>query len=323
MLFLFAVLTSALLWGLRPSLFAALLSAGASAFFFYPPIYSFGVESHGELVDLTIFSVIALATIALATETRRQRQEAEDVRFVAKTEELREAVLNSISHDLQTPLASIIGSVTALRSFGGLYDGAAREDLIATIEEEAERLERFINNVLDLTRIRAGQITPRFEVVELADIVESALRKVERDLVGHDVRVELPEELPMLSVDLFLMEHALLNVLTNAGKYSPKGTQIRISARRVDDVVHLEVADSGAGISADDLPHVFDQFYRGGLNDARNAGTGLGLAICRAFVEANHGSVEVASAGVGKGATFRFVLPATEAPTTDLAASDE
>ncbi len=249
---------------------------------------------------------------AVAIERAQLAAAIEDARVNAKTEELREALLNSVSHDLRTPLAAIIGSATSLQTFGTLDDKEATAELVATIREEGERLHALIGNILDLSRIRAGEIHPRLEMVELADIVNAALRRAERALHCHDVTVHLPDDLPMLQLDLFLMEQALVNVLENAAKYSPRKSLIEVTARLVGTEVVLEVRDHGVGIVADDLPNVFNQFYRAEMRDAKPSGTGLGLSICRAFVEANHGCIVAVSDGAGEGATFRVTLPLAE-----------
>jgi K+-sensing histidine kinase KdpD len=309
-LFLAAVVTSATLWGLGPSLFAAALSIAAGAYLFYPPIYDFRVADPQDAADLIVFLVVAVLTAQLAAGMRRQAREIAEARLKAQGEALREALLNSMSHDLQTPLASILGSVTALETLGEHGDPRARRELAATVREEAERLASYIDNVLDLTRIRAGQLAPRLELVELADIVNGALRRKQKALAGHPLNVELPSELPMLRLDLFLMEHALANVLDNAAKYSPPGAGIRLAARRQGNEVVLEIADRGRGIAADELDRVFDPFYRGSAHHERSApGSGLGLAICRAFVEANGGRVSVLSAGPAQGVCVAIALP--------------
>jgi two-component system sensor histidine kinase KdpD len=256
------------------------------------------------------------AQAALAIERARLRREIADARLKSQGEALREALLNSVSHDLQTPLAAILGSASALESLGEQGDPGARRELVATIREESERLASYIDNVLDLTRIRAGQVAPRLELVELPDIVNAALRRKQKALGRCAVEVELPPDLPMLRLDLFLMEHALANVLDNAAKYAPAGTRIRIAAHVENGGVVLDVTDDGAGIRSEDLERVFDAFYRGaGPEGAPASGTGLGLAICRAFVEANGGSVTALSAGAGRGATLRLRLPIPEAVT--------
>lgn len=253
-----------------------------------------------------------LGQAALAIERARLRREIADARIKAQGEALREALINSVSHDLQTPLSAILGSATALETFGEQGDARARRELAATIRDEAERLASYIDNVLDLTRIRADQVAPRLELVELPDIVNAALRRKQKALGGRAVEVEMPPDLPMLRLDLFLMEHALANVLDNAAKHARAG-KIRIAALVQDGQVVLDVTDDGAGIRAEDLERVFDAFYRGaGPEGAPASGTGLGLAICRAFVEANGGSVEALSEGPGRGTTLRLRLPIPE-----------
>lgn len=266
-----------------------------------------------------------LGQAALAIERGRLRREVAEARIKAQGEALREALINSVSHDLQTPLAAILGSATALESFGEHGDPLARSELVATIRDESERLASYIDNVLDVTRIRSGQIAPRLELVELADIVNAALRRKQKALGGHDVRVELPPDLPMLRLDLFLMEHALANVLDNAAKYAPAGSKLSIVAGMQNGNVVLDVIDSGSGIRAEHLERVFDAFFRGAGPDGRPApGTGLGLAICRAFVEANGGSVTALSAGPGRGATLRLCLPVPDSATaTEGALADD
>jgi two-component system sensor histidine kinase KdpD len=322
-LFLAAVVASATLWGLGPSLFAAILSIAAGSYLFYRPIYDFRVANPQDAADLVVFVVVAVLTARLAAGMRRQAREIAEARLKAQGEALREALLNSMSHDLQTPLASIVGSVTALETLGDHGDPRARRELAATVREEAERLASYIDNVLDLTRIRAGQLAPRLELVELADIVNGALRRKQKALAGHPLSIELPSELPMLRLDLFLMEHALANVLDNAAKYSPAGGGIHVAAQRHGDEVVLDIADHGSGIAAEELDRVFEPFYRGSTPDGRSpAGSGLGLAICRAFVEANGGRVSVLSAGPAQGARVAIALPVPPGVTTQALADE-
>ncbi|MEW5863712.1 MAG: ATP-binding protein [Pseudomonadota bacterium] len=265
-----------------------------------------------------------LGHAALAIERARLRREIADARLRAQGEALREALLNSVSHDLQTPLAAILGSASALESFAEGGDPKVRCELTAAIRDEAERLASYIENLLDLTRIRAGQIAPRLELVELADIVDAALRRKRKALEHHAVEVALPPDLPMLRLDLFLMEHALANVLDNAAKHTPAGSPVRIAARLEKGEVVLDVTDSGAGVPPQDLERIFEAFYRcpGGPERA-SGGAGLGLAICRAFVEANGGSVAALSAGPGRGTTLRMRLPLPEPSALAEAFSDD
>jgi two-component system sensor histidine kinase KdpD len=245
-------------------------------------------------------------------------------RLKAQGEALRDALVSSVSHDLQTPLAAILGSATTLESFGAQGDPGRQRELVATIREESERLASYIENVLELTRIRSGRIAPRLELVELADIVDAALRRKSKALGGRAVDVDLPADLPMLRLDLFLMETALANVLDNTAKYAPAATRLRIGARVERGEVVLDVADQGSGIAAADLVRVFEPFYRGaGPGDRPPSGTGLGLSICRAFVQANGGSVEALSAGPGCGATLRIRVPIPAAAVVEGEDADD
>lgn len=311
-LFVAAVITSAALWGLGPSLFAAFLSVAAGSFLFYSPIYSFHVTDPQDFADLAVFIVVAVLTSRLADGVRRQAREIADARLKAQGEALREALLNSVSHDLQTPLAAILGSASVLETLDEGGDLRVRRELAATIREEAERLASHIGNVLDLTRVRAGQLAPRLELVELSDIINGALRRKEKALAGRSLHIDLPAGLPMLRLDLFLMEHAVANVLDNAAKFSPADSKVSVVARREGGEVVLEIADEGRGIRAEELDRVFEAFYRGSpLEGGTASGSGLGLAICRAFVEANGGRVRASSAGAGHGAALQIRLPAS------------
>jgi two-component system sensor histidine kinase KdpD len=309
-LFVAAVITSAALWGLGPSLFAAFLSVAAGSYLFYSPIYSFHVTDPQDFADLAVFVIVAVLTSRLADGVRRQAREIADARLKAQGEALREALINSVSHDLQTPLSAILGSATVLEGLDPNGDASVRRELAATIREEAERLASHIGNVLDLTRVRSGQIAPRLELVELSDIINGALRRKEKALAGRALHVDVPPGLPMLRLDLFLMEHAVANVLDNAAKFSPAGSKVSVTARAAGGAVLLEIADEGRGLRPEELERVFEAFYRSSPQEGGPApGSGLGLAICRAFVEASGGGVTLASAGPGRGTRVQMRLP--------------
>ena len=268
------------------------------------------------------FEKALLSLAAHALERARLRREVAEARLRMQGEALREALINSVSHDLQTPLAAILGSATALESFGDPGDSTRRE-LVATIREETERLAAYIENVLDLTRIRAGQIAPRLELVDLSDIIDAALRRKQKALGGHRVRVELPPDLPMLKLDLFLMEHALANVLDNAAKYAPAGSEVSLVAAAHEGQVVLDITDQGSGIPPGEHDRIFEPFYRGAGPAGRPAsGTGLGLAICRAFIAANGGTVSVLAGAPPCGTTLRLTLPVPETAAATEADDD-
>jgi two-component system sensor histidine kinase KdpD len=246
---------------------------------------------------------------ALAIERVRLVEDMDRVERVAETERLRSALLTSISHDLKTPLAAVLGSAGTLRDLGDKLSAGEKAELLGTIIDESERLNRFIANLLDMTKLEAGAITPNVAMHDLGEIVGSALRRASRILSRHEVELELAPDLPMLELDAVLFEQVLFNLLDNAAKYAPPETTIRILAFRSGDSVLLRVLDEGSGIPATDLEHIFDKFYRAQKTDQVRAGTGLGLAISRGFVEAMHGSIVAANRPDRSGAMFTIALP--------------
>ncbi len=251
---------------------------------------------------------------AVAIERMMLTREIESARFTAQTESLRAALLSSISHDLRTPLASIIGSATSLLSFGKGYDEAVRDDLLRTILEEAERLNRFVGNLLQMTRLESGAIVPKRQWIDVDDLVGTTLERVERRMDGYSVVTEIAPLLPPLYVDFVLMENVLTNLLDNAVKYSPWGSVVTVRGYQRGDHTCIEVRDQGVGIAPEDHAHVFDKFFRVYAKDSVVAGTGLGLAICKGIVETHGGTVELDSEGLGKGTTFRVRLPTARLP---------
>jgi two-component system, OmpR family, sensor histidine kinase KdpD len=232
-----------------------------------------------------------------------------EARVLAETERLRAALLTSISHDLRTPLASILGSVSSLRSFSDQYDAEQREELLATVQDEAERLNRFVGNLLDMTRLESGAIELRVDLFDVAEIAGAVLRRAAGMVARHRIELEIAPNLPMLRVDPVLFEQVLFNLLDNAAKYAPPGSRVDLRAWQEGEEVAIEVSDEGPGIPTDQLERVFDKFYRVAAQDRRRAGTGLGLAICRGFVEAQGGRISAANRRGRTGAVFTIQMP--------------
>jgi two-component system, OmpR family, sensor histidine kinase KdpD len=246
---------------------------------------------------------------AVAIERISLAKGLDEARVLAETERLRAALLTSISHDLRTPLASILGTVSSLRSYPERYSSAEREDLLATLQDEAERLNRFVSNLLDMTRLESGAIDLKLELIDVAEIVGSALQRAGNVLAGHRVEVGIEPHLPMLRLDAVLFEQVLFNLLDNAAKYSPIGSRVDIRASRDGELVEIEVVDEGPGIPPADLERIFDKFYRVQAQDRRRAGTGLGLAICRGFVEALGGWIVARNRRDRSGAVLTIRMP--------------
>jgi two-component system sensor histidine kinase KdpD len=246
---------------------------------------------------------------ALAIERVKLVEDMDRVERAAETERLRSALLTSISHDLKTPLAAVLGSAATLRDYADKLSAGEKADLLSTIIDESERLNRFIINLLDMTKLESGAIAPNVALYDLGEIVGSVLVRAGRILARHHVELELAPDLPMLEVDAVLFEQVLFNLLDNAAKYAPPQTVVRIQAWRETDAACLRVLDEGDGIPAHDLDHIFDKFYRAQKTDQVRAGTGLGLAISRGFVEAMHGTIVAANRTDRSGAAFTVRLP--------------
>jgi two-component system sensor histidine kinase KdpD len=250
---------------------------------------------------------------AVAIERVNLAEDVDRSRLLAETERLRSALLTSISHDLRTPLAAILGSASSLESYHALLDDAARRELLATIREEAERLNRFVGNLLDMTRLESGALAPMLEATDLGEAVGAVLGRAARVLAEHRVEMDLAPDLPLLPLDPVLFEQVLFNLLDNAAKYAPPGTTVRLRAWHEaqgagNGVVRLQVIDEGPGIPDEALERVFDKFHRVPGGDRQRAGTGLGLAICRGFVEAMGGSIQAANRSDRPGAVFTVTL---------------
>ncbi len=246
---------------------------------------------------------------AVALERVRLAGQINEARLAAESERLRAALLTSLSHDLKTPLASILGAVTSLREYRDLLDNPARDDLVATIQEEAERLARFVANLLDMTKIESGSIELDRERIHVDEVVATALQRVSAMVSSHRIEVDLEANLPMLDLDVMLFEQVLVNLLDNAAKYAPSGSEIRIRARRTRGAVAIEILDEGPGIPEDRLERVFEKFHRVKQGDRQRAGTGLGLAICRGFVTAIGGTIVAANRADRSGAIFTITFP--------------
>jgi two-component system sensor histidine kinase KdpD len=245
--------------------------------------------------------------VAVAIEGIRLAEELHNAQVLKATEKLQAALLNAISHDLRTPLVSVIGTLSSLQEEGMGLDDIAKKNLIQVAREEADRLNHLITNLLDESRIEAGAITLSRQPSEVQDLVGAALEQLGSRASARSIRIDIPPEIPFISVDFGLIVQALNNVLDNAMKYSPTDSPIEIRARQPDHEVHIEITDHGVGIPEQDLVNIFDKFYRIKRPD-NVAGTGLGLSISKGIVEAHGGSIR-AEKGSDGGTIIRVKLP--------------
>jgi len=246
---------------------------------------------------------------ALAIERVLLVEDMDRVKRTVESERLRSALLTSISHDLKTPLASVLGAASTMRDLASNLSDTEKRDLLATVIDESERLNRFIANLLDMTKLESGAIVPNTALHDVGEIVGSALHRAGKILARHRVSLDLAADLPMLELDAVLFEQVLFNLFDNAAKYSPPDTTISVSSLRERNAVLLQVADEGEGIPPTELESVFDKFYRVQKGDHVRPGTGLGLAISRGFVEAMGGRITAANRAGRKGAVITIRLP--------------
>jgi two-component system sensor histidine kinase KdpD len=312
--YLVPVLISAIRWGLWPGLFAATTSVALISALFskaHEPVFL--LLDWEQLVRFGVFTLVAVVASRLAQTVKLHAETAEratnEARRRAETEQMREALIGSVSHDLRTPLASILGATTVLTSAPAVTADPKLEALAKVVREETERLNTVIQNLLDATRISADALRPRFEWAEVSDIVNAALQRHNARLSGHAVKVDLAAELPLAYVDQNLVEQALGHVIENAMKYSPPGSAIRIAGQVEDGKLAVTVADSGAGITAEELSRLGERFFRGDRAAGTTTGSGLGLWIAKAFLHANGGSLDAESDGVDRGSTLILRLP--------------
>jgi two-component system, OmpR family, sensor histidine kinase KdpD len=251
---------------------------------------------------------------ALAVERAQMAEEAGQAQVQVQTEQLRNALLSSVSHDLRTPLTAISGASSALLEGEGVLDSTTRRDLTQTISDEADRLNRLVRNLLDMTRLESGSVLVRKEWQLIDEVIGAALARAEPQLAGRTVTTDLPADLPPAPLDGALIEQVLINLLENAAKYTPQGSAIDIRAHADASELVVEVNDHGPGLPPGDEERIFEKFYRASGQRAEGSGaergSGLGLTICRGMVQAHGGRIWATNRADG-GATFAFALPLT------------
>jgi two-component system sensor histidine kinase KdpD len=249
--------------------------------------------------------------VALALERAQLAAEAQQAQVRVETESMRSSLLSSVSHDLRTPLASITGTASSLLEGEASLDPPTRRVLLETLYEEAERLNRLVRNLLDMTRLQSGALQVSKQWHPLEEVIGAALGRMEKLLRGRPVATRVPQDLPLVPIDDVLIEQVLINLLENAVKYTPAGSEIELTARVGNGMVAVDVADRGTGVPPGDEARLFEKFYRGRSSTSR--GAGLGLAICRGIVEAHGGRIWAENRS-GGGASFQFTIPVTGRP---------
>jgi two-component system, OmpR family, sensor histidine kinase KdpD len=272
-------------------------------------------DSHdGRLSDEEkhLLDVFVRQTV-LAIERNMAASTAQAAEIRVETESTRTSLLSAVSHDLRTPLASITGAAATLSSHWDRLDTPVRRELLASITDEAGRLNRLLNNLIEVTKLEGG-VHLHKERFPIEEIVGAALHRLRAQLENRRVVTDIPADLPMIAMDAVLMEQVFINLIENALKYTPEGSSIEIAAHHESGTVQIEVRDSGSGFAPGHEDRIFDKFFRGRIDNTR--GAGLGLAICRAIVEAHGGSIRAENRSGQTGAIIRFQIPISEAAAT-------
>ncbi len=300
MFYLLIVVIAAIRLGQGPAIAASILSVLSFDFFLVPPYLTLGIEDIQYIFTFVAFLVVGIVISTLASKTRQQI-------IQRQTEKLQTALLNSISHDLRTPLSSITGSLSALLDNDSELDYATRRELLENAFEESDRLNRIVGNLLDMTRMEAGALKILRKPCELRDVLGSALEQLKEKIGIRNIRIDIPRDFPEVPMDFSFMMKAFYNLIDNAIKYSSKDMPIDIKASLVKDKVEIRIKDQGLGIPEGDLKRIFDKFYRV-ERPQQITGTGLGLSICKGIIEAHNGQISACN-NPERGATFIIIIP--------------
>ncbi|HUS10171.1 MAG TPA: DUF4118 domain-containing protein [Pyrinomonadaceae bacterium] len=350
---LLIVLFVATAWGSKPAVLASLLGVACFNFFFLPPFGTFTIAEPENWIAFIAFMITAITAGQLSARARRRAEEAEKGRreierlyeelqavferasqteALRRSEKLKSALLDAVTHDLRTPLTSIKASITTLLDEvrGGSHeepvvalDPESRREMMEVIDEESDRLNRFIGGLIDLARIEAGELHLRRRWSAVDEIISTALARAATITQGHQVEVNIESELPVVRVDERAVSEVVYTLVENALKYSPGIAKIRIIAERsaADGMIRMSVEDQGEGIAVDLRERVFDKFFRatrdGDISTHKPSGTGMGLAIAKGIVEAHEGKIWIESATGGNGTRVVFTLPLGDEELTE------
>ena len=312
MVYMLGVVYVALRHDRGPAIATALLCVVAFDFLFVPPRGTLTVDDVQYLLTFAIMVVVALVISRLVRNVREQSRVQAGLAIEAETERIRSALLASISHDLRTPLAVILGASSSLLDAGEKLGADERRALAKSVVDQSRDMSERVAKILELTRLESGGLVPVRDWSAPSDIVRAALARLRDRLATHRVIVDVPDDLPLVRVDAALIEQALSNLLENAAKHTPPGTVVSVKAQRRGAELLVSVEDFGSALAPDQVERVFDKFWRASPEGGAG-GVGLGLAICRAIVTL-HGGRVWAEALAGGATAFRFVLPIDETP---------
>ncbi|MEQ8472818.1 MAG: ATP-binding protein [Marinoscillum sp.] len=296
----------AMLFDIFPVLVAAIISALVWNFFFIPPKFTFHVGSPEDALMFSMYFVIAMINTVLTSRIRRFEKKVRDKDEREKTITLYNALLNSLSHELRTPISTIIGAVDTIKENNSKLSDHNKSELHNEIEIASFRLNRQVENLLNMSRLEAGVLQPKKDWCDVNEMIYSVIKNNKENVVSHQVIFNGNENLPLFKMDRGLTEQILNNILHNALMYTPENSVITIQVAQGENTCRFEISDNGYGVPKERIHSIFDKFYR--LPETAVGGTGLGLAIARGFAEAMDGTVSLENLKTG-GAHFIVEFP--------------
>lgn len=308
----------ALFFDIIPVVFSALLSAIVWDFFFIPPRFTFRVATAEDFFLLVMYFVIAMVHAVLTYKVKQMQRIAMQKEEKASTLKLYSALLNSLSHELRTPIAAIIGASDNLLQQDSKLSEANKDGLLSEISIAALRLNHQVENLLNMSRLESGTVRLKRDWCDVTELIYTMVQHMEEQLHHHVVDIRIQEDMPLVKLDDGLIEQALYNLVSNAVQYTPAASTIIIRANCKEGICIIAIEDDGQGFPEDETEKVFDKFYR--LKHSRTGGTGLGLSIARGFVEAHNGTIRLENAALG-GALFTITIP-TELVDANILANE-
>jgi two-component system, OmpR family, sensor histidine kinase KdpD len=305
----------AMFFDILPVLAAAALSAVIWNFFFIPPRHTFRIGSTEDNILFLMYFLIASVNAVLTYKIRRMEKQAQKRTEKANIVKLYDTLLNSLSHELRTPISAIIGATDNLQTNGDRISEEHKTTLINEIAKASFRLNQQVENLLNMSRLESGFIQPKKDWCDINEVVYGVVKRLEENDVPQHISININPAILLFKLDKGMLEQVIYNLVNNAIQYTPKNSKIDIMAMAYTDLLHLVIEDNGPGFPEDEIDHVFDKFYR--LKNSKAGGTGLGLSIVKGFVEAMGGSVSLKNISTG-GARFTVEIPAETTHSDNL-----
>jgi two-component system sensor histidine kinase KdpD len=294
----------------------AVFSALIWNFFFIPPLYQFHIGTPEDVLLFMMYFAVAMMNAVLTSKIRKAEIRAKEKEERENTIKLYNTLLNSLSHELRTPISTIIGAVDTLKAAPSRLSQSDQEDLLSEINIAGMRLNRQVENLLNMSRLESGFIKPQLDWCDMNELMYKVVQSFEGEANDHSIVFQSDDSIPLFRLDRGLIEQVLQNLLHNAIRYTPGGSVIEVNIQRDNTNCIITIADNGPGFPENKMAEVFEKFYR--LPDALTGGTGLGLSIVKGFVEAHRGKVKLENRENGKGALFTISIPAEMSNMNDI-----